>query len=199
MRPCVVLALFVCCCMYIITVNSTQHSYSRDLAASCLRRRIVNAPPHQRGLLAGALLQDWTEDAVNVVPNFDGTTQEPVVLPARIPFSLLLNGAAGIAVGMATNVPPHNLRELMTACTRLTQSRRAEGVPVSADELLRIVPGPDFPTGGTIVGVEGARQLYSLKYVCTTSTSRIFRILDVRTYCRHVQYILAVRAKDTKD
>ena len=106
-------------------------------------------------------MQDWTEDAVNVVPNFDGTTQEPVVLPARIPFSLLLNGAAGIAVGMATNVPPHNLRELMTACTRLTQSRRAEGVPVSADELLRIVPGPDFPSGGTILGVEGARQLYT--------------------------------------
>src|ERR1700754_4138088 len=102
--------------------------------------------------LAMAMLQDITEETVDFGDNYDGKTQEPVVLPSRIP-NLLVNGAGGIAVGMATNIPPHNLGEIVDACLAYVDNPE-----VGLDELLDIVPGPDFPTGGQIIGRTGARQ-----------------------------------------
>ena len=108
---------------------------------------------------AEELLADIDKETVNFGDNFDGSLQEPLVLPARLP-NLLLNGADGIAVGMATNIPPHNLRELSAAIAYLIeQYERVEEITVQ--ELMRFVPGPDFPTGGIIVGEEGILQAYS--------------------------------------
>ncbi|MBW3617742.1 MAG: DNA gyrase subunit A [Proteobacteria bacterium] len=102
---------------------------------------------------AGAsLLADIDKDVVDFQPNYDGREQEPVVLPARIP-NLLVNGAGGIAVGMATNIPPHNLGEIVDACLALIDD---PALPL--EQLLEIVPGPDFPTGGEIIGRTGARD-----------------------------------------
>jgi DNA gyrase subunit A len=106
-----------------------------------------------------ALLDDLNKDTVDFISNFDGNEVEPTVLPAKLPI-LLLNGCSGIAVGMATNVPPHNLRELMNACQALVASRK-EGAPSVTDaDLFRLIPGPDFPTGATMMGTNGAKQLY---------------------------------------
>jgi len=105
---------------------------------------------------AMALLADIDEDTVNFQDNYDGTEHEPVVLPARFP-NLLVNGAGGIAVGMATNIPPHNLGEVVDACVALI-----ENPGLSIDELIEIVPGPDFPTGGIILGRQGIRAAYHL-------------------------------------
>ncbi|MCO4768414.1 MAG: DNA gyrase subunit A [Deltaproteobacteria bacterium] len=96
--------------------------------------------------LAEDLLTDIDKDTVDFTPNFDGTVQEPLVLPTRVP-NLLINGASGIAVGMATNIAPHNLREIVDATIAVI-----ENPEITADELLEIVPGPDFPTGGLIYG-----------------------------------------------
>jgi DNA gyrase subunit A len=101
---------------------------------------------------ATALLADIDKDTVEFQPNYDAAELEPVVLPARIP-NLLVNGAGGIAVGMATNIPPHNLGEVVDACLAILD--RPE---IGLDELLEIVPGPDFPTGGEIQGRSGARM-----------------------------------------
>ena len=106
-----------------------------------------------------ALLDDISYDTVDFNPNFDGNEIEPVVLPAKLPI-LLLNGCAGIAVGLATNVPPHNLGELMNACISLVSSRES-GSAVSDEDLYRLVPGPDFPTGASIIGTENIKKLYS--------------------------------------
>ena len=113
-------------------------------------------------LSAEALLADITEDTVDFVDNFDGNEVEPMILPARLPM-LLLNGATGIAVGMATNVPPHNLGEIVDALNLLIESRVGAGaaIPVSDDALFRAVPGPDFPTGGVILGTSGAKGMYA--------------------------------------
>ena len=100
---------------------------------------------------ATALMADIDLDTVDFKDNYDGKEQEPVVLPARIP-NLLVNGAGGIAVGMATNIPPHNLGEVVDACLALIDNPQ-----IGLDELLDIVPGPDFPTGGEIIGRTGAR------------------------------------------
>ena len=100
---------------------------------------------------AMAILADLDKDTVDFKDNYDGSEHEPVVLPSRIP-NLLVNGAGGIAVGMATNIPPHNLGEIVDACLAYV-----DNPDVSLDELLDIVPGPDFPTGGQIVGRTGAR------------------------------------------
>ena len=99
--------------------------------------------------VARCLLDDVHKDTVDFKPNYDETTKEPVVLPARYP-NLLVNGAGGIAVGMATNIPPHNLGEVIDACCALI-----DRPDMSVDELLEIVPGPDFPTGGIILGRSG--------------------------------------------
>jgi DNA gyrase subunit A len=103
---------------------------------------------------AMALLDDIDKDTVDFQANYDGNEREPVVLPARFP-NLLVNGAGGIAVGMATNIPPHNLGEVIDACVALI------GDPaLSIDDLIKIVPGPDFPTGGVILGRAGIRSAY---------------------------------------
>ncbi len=103
---------------------------------------------------AMSLLNDIDEDTVDFQANYDGNEHEPVVLPARFP-NLLVNGAGGIAVGMATNIPPHNLGEVIEACVALI-----DDPALGLDELIKIVPGPDFPTGGIILGREGIRSAY---------------------------------------
>jgi len=109
--------------------------------------------------MAEEMLADIEQDTVDFVDNFDASLKEPGVLPARLP-NLLLNGSSGIAVGMATNIPPHNLSELTSAIFYLIDHYdQIEDVP--AEELLKLVPGPDFPTGGVIVGSEGIHQAYS--------------------------------------
>ncbi len=108
---------------------------------------------------AEEILADIDKDTVDFVDNFDGSLKEPAVMPARLP-SLLLNGASGIAVGMATSIPPHNLRELSSAIGYLIE--RYETIDeVSVEELMRFVQGPDFPTGGVIVGRDSIHQAYS--------------------------------------
>ncbi len=111
------------------------------------------------GTMAEEILADIGQNTVDFGDNFDGSLQEPSVLPARLP-NLLLNGSAGIAVGMATNIPPHNLKEVASALTYLID-RYDKVDEVSMEDLIKIVPGPDFPTGGVIVGGEGIRQAYS--------------------------------------
>ena len=103
-----------------------------------------------------AVLADIAEDTVDFQANYDGNEREPVVLPARFP-NLLVNGAGGIAVGMATNIPPHNLGEVIDACVALI-----DDPALSIDDLIKIVPGPDFPTGGIILGRAGIRAAYHL-------------------------------------
>ena len=100
------------------------------------------------------LLADIDKETVDFGPNYDGSEQEPLILPARIP-NLLINGSSGIAVGMATNIPPHNLNEVVDACLALV--RHPE---MSVDELIEIVPAPDFPTAGIIYGVSGVHEGY---------------------------------------
>ncbi len=102
--------------------------------------------------VANALIDDLDKDTVDYQENYDGSESEPVVLPARFP-NLLVNGAGGIAVGMATNIPPHNLGEILTATMALIANK-----DISDEELLEIVPGPDFPTGAFIMGRGGARN-----------------------------------------
>ena len=109
--------------------------------------------------MAEELLADIEQDTVDFTDNFDSSLREPAVLPARLP-NLLLNGASGIAVGMATNIPPHNLNELVAAIAYLIDHyEKVDEIP--AEELLQFIPGPDFPTGGVIVGNEGIHQAYS--------------------------------------
>ncbi|MHA1517113.1 MAG: DNA gyrase subunit A, partial [Alphaproteobacteria bacterium] len=103
---------------------------------------------------AMALLDDLENETVDFQPNYDGREREPVVLPAKFP-NLLVNGAGGIAVGMATNIPPHNLGEVIDACITYLDNPAIE-----VDELIEIVPGPDFPTGGLILGRQGIRSAY---------------------------------------
>lgn len=104
--------------------------------------------------IAEEMLQDLEKDTVDFIPNFDESLKEPVVLPARFP-QLLANGTSGIAVGMATNIPPHNLRELIDGLLFLLDHPEA-----TADDLLRYIPGPDFPTGGKIIGRQGIYEYF---------------------------------------
>jgi DNA gyrase subunit A len=104
--------------------------------------------------IGGELLADIDKETVDFQPNYDDKETEPTVLPARFP-NLLVNGAAGIAVGMATNIPPHNLKEIIDATIALTKKP-----DITTEELMEIVPGPDFPTGGFIYGRSGIRQAY---------------------------------------
>ncbi|QTD56190.1 DNA gyrase subunit A [Parasphingorhabdus cellanae] len=104
--------------------------------------------------VANSLLNDLDKDTVNFVDNYDGSRKEPSVLPARFP-NLLVNGAGGIAVGMATNIPPHNLGEVITACLAYMDNSA-----ITVDELIDIIPGPDFPTAPLILGQSGAKSAY---------------------------------------
>jgi DNA gyrase subunit A len=104
--------------------------------------------------ISAEMLADIDKETVDFVPNYDGKELEPTVLPARIP-NLLINGSSGIAVGMATNIPPHNLTEIVTACLALL-----DNPDLTVDELIEHVPAPDFPTAGIIYGTEGVREGY---------------------------------------
>ena len=106
--------------------------------------------------VTNALVDDLDKDTVDFQPNYDGSENEPVVLPAKFP-NLLVNGAGGIAVGMATNIPPHNLGEVIDACVALI-----DNPGLSIEDLIGIIPGPDFPTGGIILGRQGIRTAYHL-------------------------------------
>ncbi len=108
---------------------------------------------------AMTLLQDIEKDTVDFAPNYDGSREEPTVLPARFP-NILVNGAGGIAVGMATNIPPHNLGEVIDACLAYIDRSVIGGELITIDELMEIIPGPDFPTGGIILGRTGCRSAY---------------------------------------
>ncbi len=103
---------------------------------------------------AEELLRDIEKHTVDFIPNFDGSTEEPTILPARFP-NLLINGSTGIAVGMATNIPPHNLKEIIDASIML-----ARNPDCTIEDMMKVVPGPDFPTGGIIYGTEGIRKAY---------------------------------------
>ena len=105
------------------------------------------------------MLADINKDTVDFVPNFDETEREPVVLPARFP-NLLCNGTSGIAVGMATNIPPHNLREVIGAVVKIIDNRVEENRDTSIEEVMEIIKGPDFPTGATILGRSGIEEAY---------------------------------------
>ena len=105
------------------------------------------------------MLADINKDTVDFVPNFDETEKEPSVLPSRYP-NLLANGTSGIAVGMATNIPPHNLREIIGAVVKIIDNRIEEGRETGIDEVLDIVKGPDFPTGAEILGTAGINEAY---------------------------------------
>jgi DNA gyrase subunit A len=112
--------------------------------------------------LGDEMMTDLDKDTVDFVPNYDETTTEPSVLPAPFP-NLLVNGSAGIAVGMATNIPPHNMREVIDAVVWMIESAQAQDKPTLPEKqrkLLELVPGPDFPTGGYIVGRHGIQQAY---------------------------------------
>jgi DNA gyrase subunit A len=104
--------------------------------------------------IAHEMLEDIDKETVDFAPNYDGSEKEPTVLPARLP-NLLVNGSAGIAVGMATNIPPHNLNEVVDACLHLLKNPQA-----TIDELMEIIPAPDFPTAGIIYGLNGVREGY---------------------------------------
>ena len=104
--------------------------------------------------IAHEMLADIDKETVDFAPNYDGSEREPTVLPTRLP-NLLVNGSAGIAVGMATNIPPHNLNEVIDGCLHLLKNGEA-----TLEELMEIIPAPDFPTAGIIYGVNGVREGY---------------------------------------
>jgi DNA gyrase subunit A len=108
-----------------------------------------------QALTGASLLQDIEADTVDFADNFDGSQQEPIVMPSRVP-QLLLNGSSGIAVGMATNIPPHNLSELLDGVVALVRNPE-----ITLDELMALIPGPDFPTGAQILGARGIRDAYT--------------------------------------
>lgn len=105
------------------------------------------------------MLADIYKDTVDFIPNFDETEKEPTVLPSRFP-NLLVNGGTGIAVGMATNIPPHNLREVIEAVVKIIDNQVEEGRQTSMEEILQIIKGPDFPTGAEILGTRGIEEAY---------------------------------------
>ena len=105
------------------------------------------------------LLADINKDTVDFVPNFDNTEKEPTVLPSRYP-NLLVNGTQGIAVGMATNIPPHNLREVISAVVKIIDNKIEEDRDTDIEEVLELVKAPDFPTGGIILGTRGSEEAY---------------------------------------
>ncbi len=118
--------------------------------------------------IAGEVLRDIDKNTVDMMPNYDGSLQEPVVLPSRIP-NLIVNGATGIAVGMATSIPPHNLSEVIDALVALI-----DDPAISTDALMEKLPAPDFPTGGIIYGMEGVKKAYRTGRGSVTIRARAF-------------------------
>ena len=125
--------------------------------------------------LAHEMLEDLEKETVDFIPNYDESLSEPTVLPARIP-NLLINGSAGIAVGMATNIPPHNLSEVIEALKAVI-----DNTDISINELIQIIPGPDFPTGAIIYGNEGIREAYHTGRGAIRMRARIAIEKDKRT------------------
>ena len=121
--------------------------------------------------VSAAMLADIEKDTVDFVPNYDETEKEPVVLPARIP-NLLINGSSGIAVGMATNIPPHNLGEVIDGLTVMIDNK-INGKETDVEELMEYIKGPDFPTGATILGKSGIRAAYRRGKILVRSTAEI--------------------------
>ena len=109
--------------------------------------------------MAAYMIEGLEKDTVDFIPNYDETEKEPTVLPARFP-NLLVNGTTGIAVGMATNIPPHNLREVVAAVDKIIDNEIEEDRETSIDEIMEIIKGPDFPTGGVILGHSGIEEAY---------------------------------------
>ena len=116
--------------------------------------------------IAEEMLSDLDKETVDLANNFDDSLQEPTVLPAKIP-NLLVNGAAGIAVGMATNMPPHNLTEVIDGCVAMIDDPE-----ISVEGLMQFVKAPDFPTGGVIYGVEGVKDAYETCLLYTSPSPR---------------------------
>jgi DNA gyrase subunit A len=125
--------------------------------------------------LAHEMLEDLEKETVDFIPNYDESLNEPTVLPARIP-NLLINGSSGIAVGMATNIPPHNLSEVTEALKAVI-----DNADISINELIKIIPGPDFPTGGIIYGTESIREAYHTGRGAIRMRARIAVEKDKRT------------------
>jgi DNA gyrase subunit A len=141
----------------------------RGTSAQLTGMRLPRTDIRKRGLtrIATELLADIEKETVEFIPNYDESRQEPTVLPTRIP-NLLINGSDGIAVGMATKIPPHNIDEIIEATVHLIQHPNAK-----VADLMKFVPGPDFPTGGFILRRAGIRQAYETgRGVHATSRSR---------------------------
>ena len=133
--------------VYSLRVDSDDHSFlTNGFVSHNTEARLAR--------IATEMLRDLDMDTVDFAPNYDGSRQEPLVLPARFP-NLLVNGSSGIAVGMATNIPPHNLREVIGATIAYI-----DDPDIEIDGLMRHVKGPDFPTGGIILGRAGIRDAY---------------------------------------
>ena len=122
---------------------------------TAIRQRRCAIPSRDLARAAESLLRDIDKDTVEFTQNYDETQLEPTVLPAEYP-NLLVNGANGIAVGMATNIPPHNPAEVIAACEAYVKDPE-----ITTEALIEIVPGPDFPTGGFIMGRHGIREAYN--------------------------------------
>ena len=138
---------------YVDSKGNFGKAYSRDMAFAASRYTEVKLDP-----ICQELFRDIDKDTVDFLPNYDGKTQEPTVLPARFP-NLLCNGSSGIAVGMATNIPPHNMREVAEGVHWALDHPDASREEL-LDNLIRIIKGPDFPTGATILGHKGIEQAY---------------------------------------
>ena len=134
--------------------------------------------------ISAEMLRDLRKNTVDFVPNYDGTEEEPSVLPSRIP-NLLANGATGIAVGLATNIPPHNLGELVDGCIAIMDNE-----DLTSDELMQYVKGPDFPTGGIVMGLDGLRQAYNTGHGTIVIRSRC-EIVEPKTKKGHTEIIVS--------
>jgi len=131
--------------VYSLRVDSDDHSFlTNGFVSHNTEARLAR--------IATEMMRDLDMDTVDFAPNYDGSRQEPLVLPARFP-NLLVNGSSGIAVGMATNIPPHNLREVIAATIAYIDDRDTD-----IDGLMEHITGPDFPTGGIILGRQGIRD-----------------------------------------
>ena len=125
--------------------------------------------------LSHQMLEDLDKETVDFLPNYDESLSEPLVLPAKVP-NLLVNGSSGIAVGMATNIPPHNLTEVIDALTAVI-----DNPDITLDELIQLIPGPDFPTGGIIYGSKGIREAYNTGRGIIRIRARLIVEKDKRT------------------
>lgn len=133
--------------------------------------------------ISAEMLRDLRKNTVDFIPNYDGTEEEPSVLPSRIP-NLLVNGSTGIAVGMATNIPPHNLGEVLDGCIAVM-----DNPDISSDDLMQYIKGPDFPTGGIIMGLDGLRKAYNTGVGTIVIRSRC-EIVEPKNHKGHTEIIV---------